>query len=313
MRRGATIVELLVVIFILAILVSLLLVAIFQSREATRRLTCSQNLRQVGLALQNYVSETNRFPNGNGDGFSFLVRLLPFIGEDARHRSINMKLAYEEQLNESWARTPRSYVCPSDPATSSASNLWSCNYLGIAGGSTSGTENGIIISRGGNSRHAVTAASITDGLSNTLAITEAGTYFKYGTGVESPTRSTATFKTYHSYAVPEELDAFKNECFSHGALLTSAYGLGTNWLEESIGVTRLNCIFPKQTRNCANAGSLTNALLAPNSLHTGGVYCALADGAVRLVSQEIDDTLWRSLATRNGGEVVQWLGPLAGD
>ena len=105
-RRGFTLVELLVVIAIIGVLVSLLLPAVQQAREAARRMQCTNNMKQLGLALHNYHDTFKTFPrtpwwyNGGGgnqsteffSGFSWRTMILPFIEQGALHDQINWSL-----------------------------------------------------------------------------------------------------------------------------------------------------------------------------------------------------------------------------
>ena len=101
-RRGFTLIELLVVIAIIAVLIALLLPAVQAAREAARRAQCVNNLKQIGLAMHNYVSSNAMLPqvtvdpltNGNTDGagyqnYSEITRLLPYLEQQAAYNSIN--------------------------------------------------------------------------------------------------------------------------------------------------------------------------------------------------------------------------------
>src|SRR3989304_6136809 len=96
-KFGFTLVELLVVIAIIGILIALLLPAVQAAREAARRLQCSNNLKQVGLALLNYESSNRVFPfgglgtQGGGFGHSWWVRILPFIEQNAVYEKFDQK------------------------------------------------------------------------------------------------------------------------------------------------------------------------------------------------------------------------------
>lgn len=134
-RRAFTLVELLVVIAIIGVLVSLLLPAVQQAREAARRIQCVNNMKQIGLALHNYHDTFKTFPrtpwwyNGGGgnqspeffSGFSWRCMLLPFLEQGAMHDQINWSLPLTDTTgtpmsNMQIVRSPMpAYVCPSDP------------------------------------------------------------------------------------------------------------------------------------------------------------------------------------------------------
>lgn len=300
-----TLVELCVAIAVVGILISLLLVAIQATRESARKISCANNLRQVGLAIQNYVSQNHVFPPGGGGGFSFHVRILPFLGETNRYNQVDFGRRGEDQVGDEWAHVPSVITCPSDPFTYTDQNVTSTNYIGISGGGPGANYNGTIVAVSRKRDLPMVSPSyITDGLSNTLVVTEASAYLRYGTGEASSDRRAKMFHTPRAYTMPDELDLFASDCFSSTSLSASNTGLGAFWTEPSTGVTKLDCIFPKQPRNCANLRSKVNALFAPSSLHSNGVYCAFADGSISILQQTIDASVWQSLGSRNDGKVI---------
>src|SRR5690606_23604475 len=108
LRTAFTLVELLVVIAIIGSLVGLLLPAVRAAREAARRTSCSNQIRQVGLAAHNYLSSQRAFPPSSRSpdpgvvqesGFSFLALLLPYHENSALHDLIRLDLAWTDPLN----------------------------------------------------------------------------------------------------------------------------------------------------------------------------------------------------------------------
>ncbi|MBS0260351.1 MAG: DUF1559 domain-containing protein [Planctomycetes bacterium] len=195
-RRGFTLIELLVVIAIIAVLVSLLLPAVQQAREAARQTQCKNNLKQLGLALLNYESTFAAFPMSNAQnyipnvqGFSAQARLLPHLDQVNLQSTLDFtKPAFTGPYNalapnplfaSSFATIVPVFLCPTDPAevlnteTGTGYIYAGLNYM-ISYGSGTGVNydlrwktDGIIYE---NSR--VRVSNITDGASNTVAMSE---------------------------------------------------------------------------------------------------------------------------------------------
>lgn len=124
-RRGFTLIELLVVIAIIAVLIALLLPAVQAAREAARRSQCVNNLKQLGLAIQNYVDSnealpptgTNQsiLPNPYMNDLAMKPRLLPYMEQQTVFNSINMTFWYNNAQNiTATVATISSFICPSD-------------------------------------------------------------------------------------------------------------------------------------------------------------------------------------------------------
>ena len=164
--------ELLVVMAIIGILTSLLAPAVQQIREAARRTTCSNQLKQLALGLHQFESSNRRFPAGAEleTAHSWASRILPFIEEGNIYDQLDFSSAWNSDGNLPWVKKNiESFLCPTswkdwDGAT---------DYCGISGSyinAKKGSRNGILFpaaSDGG-----VRTAEITDGLSSTIAIAE---------------------------------------------------------------------------------------------------------------------------------------------
>ncbi len=193
-RRAFTLIELLVVIAIISVLISLLLPAVQAAREAARRIQCVNNLKQIGLGLHNYLSSTNVLPpgrfntyiSGHGNCWGTYSQLLPELDQAAIFNSLNFNLPPDTDTlavsNSTGFQTFLStLICPSDSdpvlITLSGVQFATHNYNLNTGNTYPvvqnpltplfGTPNGPFFE---NSR--MTPASFTDGLSNTVAVTE---------------------------------------------------------------------------------------------------------------------------------------------
>ena len=324
-RRSAfTLVELLVVIAIIGILVALLLPAVQAAREAARRMSCGNNMKQLGLALHNYHDVYRRLPpmafypkTVVGDDWSLHARLLPYLEQASLHNFIVWGVPYTQQGAVAQMRIP-TFICPSetkarprpDPQPSDPNfTHFPLNY-GVNAGSwfvfAPTTQQG-----GDGLTHPQASfdfAALTDGTTNTLAFAEVKAYTPYlrdggnpaGLGVAPPVAT----------AVGGMGGSFKADS-GH-----------TEWVDGRVHQTGVTVTFPPNTQvPFTNAGiaydidfnssregkNITNptyATVTSRSYHPGGVQVTLADGSIQFVSQTVDATVWRSLGTRAGGEVV---------
>ena len=142
-RRAFTLVELLVVIAIIGILIALLLPAVQQAREAARRSQCTNNLKQIGLALHNYHDLFNSLPtvswqtvaNANFTVAGANVSILPYLEQENVQRLYNFKLKYDSTGNQTLkTRMPTAFMCPSAPnsgAPTAATGFQTSDYVFI--------------------------------------------------------------------------------------------------------------------------------------------------------------------------------------
>lgn len=185
---GFSLIELLVVITIIGVLVALLLPAVQAAREAARRISCSNNLHQIGLGLHGYHEVHGCFPPGgielisttpSGRQYAWCAFILPFIEQGPLYDSIDFSRPYYADENLPAAKTPLAvFVCPSSSRadTKLSGTLGAADYGGIFGERITGPNNppkGVMLYD-----RAVTIAEISDGTSNTLAVAEDTEYGK---------------------------------------------------------------------------------------------------------------------------------------
>lgn len=329
--RAFTLVELLVVIAIIGMLVGLLLPAVQMAREAARRMSCGNNIKQIGLAMQNYVSATRRIPPSacinnrvtNNNSWSIHGRLLPYLEQNTLSNEIDLSIGWPNYPILSNFAVP-GYRCPSDPkattprastGTTSTINLMPTTY-----GFNVGTWFVFdpVSGRGGdgsthpNARFGLEALS--DGTSNTLWCAETHAWQAY-------TRNAGPSSTTIPQTVIEAATIANSGLTDR--LLSDGTGTGhvewTNGHSHHSGFTvtfspntRITFVFNgityKVDYNSQAEGSSTTrptyAFLTSRSWHTGVVNTGMADGSVQTVSNAIDNTVWRALGTRAGGEVA---------
>ena len=309
---GFTLVELLVVIAIIGVLVGLLLPAVQAAREAARRMSCSNNMKQLGLAMHNYHDTHNTFPYGHqletaGSTHrrdTWFHRILPFIEQGNFYELYqNAPATYGFSATEYIHTMPASIqgtqiaamICPSDassPATGGGGTTigFQGTYAVCAGGGTGvvGTNFNMDMINGDpggmfyrNSKNGF--AACTDGSSNTLLASEG---IIRGNGVAS----WGGLGGYWGGA-------------PHGSFgFSSAEGPNTTVPDRVYSCK--STTYPKAPCQNGNADGLTGRWNFARSLHPGGVQTTLCDGSVRFVSETVNVVTWRNLGNRRDGNVL---------
>jgi prepilin-type processing-associated H-X9-DG protein len=311
--RAFTLVELLVVIATVAVLVGLLLPAVQKVRAAAARLSCQNNLKQVGLALHNHHAALGRFPPGRGAPapaiFSAHAHLLPYLEQDNLRDLIDFASApatytvppatvHDGARNFPAAATPvGTYVCPADPTGGRvpSSAFAGTSYAASAGsgrasGALSGSDGVFFLGS------AVRLGDVLDGASNTAAFSER-TIGEGGPGPGDPRRA--------MLEIPGAGDTTAASCQpTNGSWNTQR---GAKWIVGNYGNTLYNHAEPPNPPafDCLNA-TQQKGRLAARSLHPGGVNVLFCDGSVRFVGDAIRAALWQAAATRAGGEPCSW-------
>ena len=303
-RRSAfTLIELLVVIAIIAILIALLVPAVQKVRESAARLHCTNNLKQLGLALHNYEGTYKTFPPARNPWpmvHSALSRLLPYVEQANVQRLVDYTTPLSSAQNVAASQNPVAlFICPTDPANGQVPGMpdFGTNYVANNGTGTVGF--GLIGSGDGLfTQTPVRVTGVTDGTSNTAALSES----LLGDGQVPTTMPPANPKLL-VLEVPGGNDPTPAAC--DGASGAWSAKRGAKWIDGHYGNTLYNHYYlPNPTNwDCGN-GSHNKGLSTARSNHTGGVNLLLADGSVRFVSNSVTRPVWTALGTRAGNDVT---------
>lgn len=328
-RRGFTLIELLVVIAIIAVLVSLLLPAVQQAREAARRAQCKNNLKQIGLALHNYLDSHSTFPpsfclgSATGGQWSIHARILPYVDQANVLRLADLSYSYSSPVNAATGITEQRvpvYTCPSEVNSVTRTgppNHFPTTYA-FNGGTWKVFTHAAVLTNGGTAGDGSFApnsrfrpADFTDGMSNTLCFSEVKAYTPtVGNGLEG----TDTLPTVLSG-------------YTAGKLSLTGH---TEWVDGKIHETGFTTTFSPNAKTMVNgtaSGSATGgpvvgdfvscreggatcagrpiyAAVTTRSFHVGLVNALLMDGSCRSISDNVDLSTWRNLGSRNDGNVL---------
>jgi len=329
-KSGFTLIELLVVIAIIAILIALLLPAVQQAREAARRSQCKNNLKQIGLALHNYLSAFTAFPpsfcagpDGSGDftpggQWSIHARILPFADGANLFNNIDFTTNYSNQSDPSIAYTRIPFfLCPSEVNDRTRLSGGAPEHYPISYGYNGGTWRVFTNSSlsGGDGAFYPNSKTkprdFTDGMSNTLCFAEVKAFTAYNRDGDG---GVATIPSLAS-TVEGMMSGDDKPDSGH-----------TEWVDGRVHQTGFTTTLPPNTKvtvtgatgavgagdftSCREAKSAsdcstpTYAAVTARSYHTGIVHALLMDGSTRAISENIDLGTYRALSTRSGNEVI---------
>jgi prepilin-type N-terminal cleavage/methylation domain-containing protein len=327
LRRAFTLIELLVVIAIIAILIALLLPAVQQAREAARRTQCKNNLHNLGLALHNYHDVYNTFPPGstftdNGGSayphprrYSGFVALLPYFDQAPMFNQIanDLKTAFDNSDRKPWDEGYAPFrtklpmlLCPSD-SLSTWTQIGKTNYMfsrgdspwdhqqwsGNGGRGYRGMFRGFGDGAGpGDNAHGSCAriADVTDGMSNTIAMSEAIQGKPSGLVTDGAVGLNLGDNGIH-----------RNPSLCRAQVTAGRFtggftpGNGENWVrggrwtDGATAFTGHTTVLGPNAPSCVhNTWDGDDGVFEPSAKHTGGVHTLMGDGAVRFVNDSIN-------------------------
>ena len=310
-RRGFTLIELLVVIAIIAILIGLLVPAVQKVREAASRIQCTNNLKQLGLAAQDYHDVNGHFPPGigyyptatNGVFGTYYFHLLPFVEQAALFEKAlgsvpfpapdGPTTVYYPGNNSVYGRPVAVFLCPSDPSVGPGGVA---TIDGNSFGASCYAPNAMVIAPNGPQGKTRIVADIPDGTSNTILHAEK--YARCTNTTMAPMfRDGGTAWAYCTAAVfpwqPTPM-TFPGKAFQPGFAIQALAALGAP------NATGAGSIFKVQPTPFLGNCDPTRTATA----HSSGMLVGLADGSVRTLSPSLSGAIWWAAVTPSGGEVL---------
>lgn len=310
-RQAFTLVELLVVIAIIGILVALLLPAIQSAREAARRTQCVNNMKQLATALHNYHDTYQCFPinygnnqqyNNNGTGKSWLIGILPFIEQQQLYTEINFTLrigdntaAANRTVNTDVAEQGvKPFLCPSDGDSSNGvmggranvGGTWGVNnYKAVAGGNWAWGDHTGVSQLSGKWPNDANGLDRGNGIICRNSDNQVMNYTRMAHITDGTSVTLAIGEAVPSWCTHTWWWWFNGATATCGVPLNYRIGYGDGQLKAWAGDWGRNYSF--------------------FSRHPGGAQFSLCDASTRFVSNDIDITLYRSVATISGAEAVQ--------
>ena len=319
LSKGFTLVELLVVIAIIGILIGLLLPAVQAAREAARRMQCTNQLKQLGIAVQNFHDVNNFLPSScgqivyknlpgkNGDWwirYSGLTVMLPFLEQTSLYDTLLEDIKsgacpWDNGTERAYCQQVNAFLCPSDGNGKTSPGTRGCTSYHLNRGDIPlGWEWDEARSPfGDGEKMTISFSSIVDGLTNTAFFSEAviGTAqntnkIKGGQVALGGAYNTSNVNTNFFFR-PSTCAAARG----NGGEIASGYNvvttgdqlIGQRWADAQNPYTLFHTILPPNAPTCGVANE-NSVIVAATSNHSGGVNVCMGDGSVRFVSDTID-------------------------
>ncbi len=314
--HGFTLVELLVVIAIIGVLIGLLLPAVQQAREASRRISCTNNLKQLGTALHLYNDANKKLPPGgqwkhdlpwanppspNPERGSVMVKILPFIEQNTLYEQIDFEGNASVQTQSVGGKLVRqyvipTYVCPTDvyDGQSGMSTLWnSTTKVGFSNYSGNFGPNHL----GGN------------GNPNCSCTIDMNTYRpKTGFGQDNPAGVFTRRGNRYQCRFNDILDGLSNTIFFGEVRVQCSYHHDYGWAASNNGQGMVQTLVPLNYDSCGNDASMQCAARCNwqtefgfKSRHPGTVSFLMGDGSVRALNENVDHAALQLLGHRADG------------
>lgn len=304
-EHGITLIEVLVSLTIIFTLICLLIPAIQMVRESARRAQCTNNLKQLGLALNTYGSVHGKLPQSdNGNGYSPQFVLLPYMEHAEIYNNANLSVPINAEPPPEFITIQHiqvaTFLCPSDLVSVTANGR--TNYAGNRGFgfNLEGHLNNGVFNLPKRSP-AISIADITDGSSSTIAFAE----WSIGPFMNGQARGSNIFYETPACVNSDQFAEFSRNCDSASKLaFENTPRKGIFWWHGDVRSTLYNHTSVPNGNTCINGGYIQKSAWTANSMHSGGINAVFVDGHCQFVRSALEKNAWRALGTRDAEDIA---------